>query len=105
MQVLSTKPVQKLKRYKLSSYTQYMLPAKTSVSMQRYLKLPDSFGSNLSRSRNLIETLKDAEHPENTIKNVLNYFSIQDFYYSRKPPLLYNNPIDVFFFYSYLGYC
>ena len=105
MQVLSVKPVQKLKRYKLSSYTKYILPQKSNVTMQRYLKLPKSFGTNLSRSKKLIETLKDSQQPENTIKNVLNYFSTQNFYYSRKPPLLYNNPIDEFLFDTKRGYC
>lgn len=105
MQVLSIKPIQKLKRYKLSSYTQYVLPPNTKVSMRRYLKLPDSLGANLSRSRKLIETLKDVQHPENTIKSVLDYFSTQNFYYSRRPPLLFNNPIDEFLFDTKRGYC
>ena len=105
MQVLSIKPVQKLKRYKLSSYTQYVLPPNTKVSMRRYLKLPDSLGANLSRSRKLIETFKDVQHPENTIKSVLDYFSTQNFYYSRRPPLLFNNPIDEFLFDTKRGYC
>ena len=105
MQVLSTLPVQKLKRYELVSHTDYILPANTTVSLQRYLQLPNSLGANLSRSRELISKLKDSKNPENTIKNVLNYFSTQNFYYSRTPPLLYNNPVDEFLFDTKRGYC
>lgn len=109
MQVVSISPVQKLKRYELSSYTQYVLPAYSAINMQRYLQLPDSHsnqpGSNLYKSRKLINKLKVENDPQKTINNVLNYFATQDFYYSRKPPLLYNNPIDEFLFDTKRGYC
>lgn len=109
MQILSTLPIQKLKRYQLSSYTQYVLPAIEKISMQRYLKLPESHsnepGSNLYKSRRLIQQLKDSGSDQQTVKNVLNYFATQDFYYSRTPPLLYNNPIDEFLFETKRGYC
>ena len=109
MQVLSLRPVQKLKRYNLSSYTNYILPKSTKTSLQRYLQLPIKNaiepGSNLYKSRSLINKLKDADNPKNTVNNVLNYFATQNFYYSRKPPLLYNNPIDEFLFSTKRGYC
>lgn len=109
MQLLSIDPVQKLKRYKLTSYTDYVLPAYSTITMKRYLELPDSYsnsaGSNLFKSRQLIERLKDDKNSEKTISNVLNYFATQDFYYSRTPPLLYNNPIDEFLFDTKRGYC
>ena len=109
MQVLSVLPIQKLKRYDLGSYTDYVLPANSKISMQRYLKLPESYsneqGSNLYKSRLLINKLKDPTNPRETVNNVLNYFATQNFYYNRKPPLLYNNPIDEFLFETKLGYC
>jgi len=109
MQVLSVLPIQKLKRYNLSSYTNYVLPENSKISMQRYLKLPESRsnepGSNLYKSRLLMDKLKDSSNPQNTVNNILNYFSTQDFYYSRQPPLLYNNPIDEFLFETKRGYC
>ena len=109
MQILSTLPIQKLNRYQLSSYTRYVLPAIAKISMQRYLKLPESHsdapGSSLSKSRVLMNELKDPAHPQTTINNVLNYIATQDFYYSRTPPLLYNNPIDEFLFETKRGYC
>lgn len=109
IQVLSALPVQKLTRYKLSSYTSYMLPKNSKITMERYLRLPESHstasGSNLSKSRKLINELKDKSNPLNTVKNVLNYFSTQDFYYSRQLPLLYNNPVDEFLFETKRGYC
>ncbi len=109
MQVLSVLPIQKLKRYDLSSYTDYVLPANSKISMQRYLKLPQPYsneqGSNLYKSRLLINKLKDPANPRETVNNVINYFATQNFYYSRKPPLLYNNPIDEFLFETKRGYC
>ena len=109
MQVISIDPVQKLKRYEISSYTKYVLPANNQVSMKRYLKLPNTLsqepGSPLYKSRKLITKLKDTAHPENTVKNVLNYFAANNFYYSRNPPLLYNNPVDEFLFETKRGYC
>lgn len=109
IQVLSVLPIQKLKRYNLSSYTDYVLPANSKISMQRYLKLPESYsneqGGNLYKSRLLINKLKDPANPRETVNNVLNYFTTQNFYYSRKPPLLYNNPVDEFLFETKRGYC
>ena len=107
MQMLSLSPVQKLKRYSIDSYTQYILPAYSQITMDRYLKLPDSDsnGGSLYKSRQLMEQLKDSNNPTNTVKNVLNYIATQDFYYSRVPPLLYNDPIDEFLFETKRGYC
>ncbi len=109
MQLLSMSPVQKLKRYQLNSYTHYILPAYSQITMQRYLNLPESYsnepGSSLYKSRRLIQQLKDSTSNQQTVKNVLNYFATQNFFYSRTPPLLYNNPIDEFLFDTKRGYC
>lgn len=105
MQLLSLQPIQKLKRYKINSYTRYILPAYKNIPTNRYLKLPDSKGTNLKQSRLLMSRLTDRSSPTTTIKNVLNYFSTQDFYYSRSPPLLYDDPIDEFLFETKRGYC
>ncbi len=107
MQVLSLLPIQKLTRYDLTSYTQYILPANPKLTMQRYLRLPGSNLNtpNLNKSRLLMNKLKDDSNQQNTINNVLNYFATQNFYYSREPPLLYDNPIDEFLFETKRGYC
>lgn len=109
MQVLSIPRVKKLKRYNISSYTRYILPTYSQVPIERYLKLPktnsNSQDSSLSKSRSLMRDLKDPLNPQNTVNNVLNYIATQDFYYSRQPPLLYDNPIDEFLFETKRGYC
>ena len=111
MQLLSLRPVQKLKRYQLTSYTDYILPTYSNITLQRYLKLPgsgslaNSSGASLLKSRKLMKQLHDPLNPENTINNVLNYFATQDFYYSRTPPLLYTDPVDEFLFETKRGYC
>lgn len=109
MQLVSMSPVQKLKRYELSSYTKYILPTYSSITMDRYLKLPNTPSndptSNLYKSRKLMERLIAPNDPRQTVNNVLDYFATQNFYYSRTPPLLYNNPIDEFLFNTKRGYC
>ena len=101
MQLISMSPVQKLKRYDLTSYTQYILPNYSSITFDRYLQLPEN---SLAKSRQLMTELKDLS-PVKTVNNVLNYFATNDFYYSRSPPLLFENPIDEFLFESKSGYC
>lgn len=109
MQIVSLRPVQKLKQYTLNSYTQYIMPAYSQITLQRYLKLPgiflDESGSMLYQSRRLMSKLKVNGDNDKTISNVLGYFATEGFYYSRKPPLLYNNPVDEFLFESKRGYC
>lgn len=104
LQVLSLLPIQKLKRYELASYSQYVLPANSNIKMQRYLALPDS-DSTLSKSRLLINKLKVSNNSQMTVNNVLNYFATKDFYYTRTPPLLFDDPIDEFLFNNKRGYC
>jgi transglutaminase-like putative cysteine protease len=109
MQLLSTSLIQKLKRYEINSYTRYILPAYKQIPLQRYLQLPVSNSNEsdslLYKSKKLISKLKDSSNPENTVNNVLNYFATQDFYYSRTPPLLYDDPVDEFLFDTKRGYC
>ena len=103
MQVLSIVPVEKLRRYELTSYTKYILPPYSRFNnMEQYLRVP---ASSSPRTRKLLQRLQDKYNNENTIKNVLNYFATQDFYYSRNPPLLFDQPIDEFLFDSKRGYC
>ena len=109
MQLLSTSLIQKLKRYEINSYTRYILPAYKQIPLQLYLQLPvtnsNDSDSLLYKSKKLIAKLKDPSNPENTVKNVLNYFATQGFYYSRRPPLLYDDPVDEFLFDTKRGYC
>lgn len=105
MQLLSLDLLQKLKRYELTSYTKYILPEYNYIPIEHYLQLPKSNSKLLNQSRSLMEQLTDPAKPINTINNVLNYFSTQDFYYSRSPPLLYDDPVDEFLFETKRGYC
>lgn len=101
LQVLSLRPVQKLQRYELTSYTKYHLPLSSQINVDRYLRVPTS---SSPRSRELIARLKDIK-PQNTVNNVLNYFATQNFFYSRTPPLLFDQPVDEFLFETKRGYC
>ena len=102
MQVLSLRPVEKLRRYELTSYTRYILPTYSQFNMEKYLRVP---ASSSPRARKLMQRLQDKNNNENSIANVLNYFATQDFYYTRNAPLLFDQPIDEFLFDSKRGYC
>ena len=96
--------IQKLIRYKLTSV---LRPIPTSIDnwkqKSRYLKVPNYIGI---KTRGLIRTLKQQHSTdEQFISAVLNYFRDNPFYYSRTPPLLFDQPIDEFLFETRKGFC
>lgn len=103
-EVTSRHPIQQLKRYKVQSYTEYRLNSRTISNAGRYLQLPDNM---TTRIRNLISSWqrKSDGNQESVVNMALRYFSEQPFYYTREPPLLFNNPVDEFLFDSRRGFC
>jgi transglutaminase-like putative cysteine protease len=103
LQILSYKPVTQVKRYSLTSYSQYQLPAHDYLSPRRYLALPENISP---RAQLLIDQWKSKYRSSQQIINqALDYFMQNDFYYSRKPPLLFDDPVDEFLFATRKGYC
>ena len=105
LQLVSLTPVRKLLRYRLTSYTQYQLSDYLSPNLQDYLQLPDSNKINLDKAKALIDSLAVVGKPRQTIANLLDYFATNQFYYTRTPPLLLENPVQQFLFESKQGYC
>lgn len=104
MQLVSFKRIQKIQRFDMESYTNYLLAKVNNLNQQRYLQLPGN-PQLLQRSRELMRQLHQPGNPEQTIANVLNLFANGEFYYSRNPPLLFDDPVDEFLFTSKRGYC
>ena len=103
LQLLSLQPVDKVTRYELRSYTHYRIEPNASPQLQRYLALPANFAP---RSQQLVHAWQQQlNSPQQLIQKVLDYFRNEEFYYSRQPPLLFNDPVDEFLFQTRKGYC
>jgi len=103
LQVLSLQPVDKVTRYELRSHTRYRIEPSASPQLRRYLGLPANIAP---RSRSLVQTWQQQydSHPE-LIQRALEFFRTEEFYYSRQPPLLFDDPVDEFLFQTRKGYC
>jgi len=68
-----------------------------------YLQLPAESGI---QARQLAQQLRQ-NVPDNTafVQTVLKYIAEQPFYYTRQPPLLFDDPVDEFLFDSRRGFC
>lgn len=103
-ELLSTTPVNKLRRYEMVSYPAYRIDHESRPApLPRYLTLPQDAAP---RTRRLMQSLQ-ARHPEarQLVQAVLDYFRRQPFYYSREAPLLFDDPVDEFLFDSRRGFC
>jgi transglutaminase-like putative cysteine protease len=102
-QLLSQTQVNEVTRYAMRSYTDYRIEPDSLADPQHYLVLPEDIAP---RSRQLVsqlasETASDSE----MVDAVLGYFSSQPFYYTREPPLLFDDPVDEFLFETRRGFC
>lgn len=103
LQILSLHVIDKVTRYEMRSYTRYRIEPDFSINLQRYLVLPKN---SAPRSQQLIQQwLAESPDKHQIVKNALRYFRDQEFYYSRTPPLLFDDPVDEFLFQTRKGYC
>jgi transglutaminase-like putative cysteine protease len=103
LQILSLQPVDKVTRYELRSYTRYRIEPDASAYLQRYLTLPANIAP---RTQQMIRAWQqESNNNFKLIQTALNYFRNESFYYSRQPPLLFDDPVDEFLFQTRKGYC
>jgi len=89
-------------RYELSSYLQYHLDAH-EMPDARYLELPSGYGA---RARALASSWRAREQNDRAVvQAALRHFATQPFYYTRQPPLLFDDLVDEFLFESRRGFC
>lgn len=103
LQLLSLQPINKVTRYELRSYTHYRIEPNDMPHLKRYLNLPTNIAP---RTRGLVQTWQQETKSHRTlIQRALTHFRNEEFYYSRQPPLLFDNPVDEFMFQTRKGYC
>ena len=101
--LLSKKPVREVTRYSITSHTNYQLANYKSLPLTRYLQLPVS---RSPKTRSLIDQWRSQQlSDQQVVQKALNYFSTKEFYYSRQPPLLFDDPVDEFLFQTRKGFC
>jgi protein-glutamine gamma-glutamyltransferase len=103
MQLIARKPVNHLTRYELTSYLDYALPKLGWLPPERYLYIP---ADAAPRARQFIQTLLQ-QFPDKAgvVNAVLLRFASQQYYYTRHPPPLFDDPTDAFLFDTKRGYC
>jgi transglutaminase-like putative cysteine protease len=103
-EVISRHPVEKLIRYNVRSYPEYQLDPFITPNKARYLQLPEQPTSRILALINQWR-LDSNNDPETIVSLALQNFRESPFYYTRKPPLLLNDPVDEFLFESRRGFC
>ena len=103
-EIISKNPVQQLTRYRIQSYPEYRLDPQITPNMARYLQLPSKPTSRIQALIKKWQTKPDHENKD-IINSALQHFREQPFYYTRQPPLLFNNPVDRFLFETQRGFC
>jgi transglutaminase-like putative cysteine protease len=102
-EIIAHRPVQQLRRYRIRSYPDYQLDAQQPPTMSRYLQLPLD---TAPRARRLAAQWRRQMHGDQAIVDrALRHFRDKPFYYTRRPPLLPDDPVDAFLFDSRRGFC
>lgn len=100
----STKPLNDLKKYQLSSFTDVKHGLDDSFE---YLMLNTEYpeGKNKKTAKWGKQLRADFEDDEALVNYVLNYFRQKPYFYTLNPPILGKDPIDEFLFDSKRGFC
>lgn len=102
-QILSDRPVQDRRRYRVDSATRYRMDALRPAERRHALQVPPTV---TARMQDLVSTWKATSgSPEDLVRNALGYFRDQPFYYTLEPPTLGANPVDEFLFQTRRGFC
>ncbi len=102
-EIIARNSVKTLRRYTLRSYTDYRLDAVSAPRDFAYLRLPPD---TAPRARILAQQLRaESSDDADYLQRVLDFIRQQPFYYTRRPPLLLDDPVDEFLFDSRRGFC
>jgi transglutaminase-like putative cysteine protease len=103
-QLWSRQPVDAVLQYRATSYTRYRAGAELSAALRnRHLQLP---AERNPRARELaLQMRAAAASDEAFIRNVLQMFREQEFYYTLTPPKLERDSVDDFLFNTRRGFC
>ncbi|MBE0472242.1 MAG: DUF3488 domain-containing transglutaminase family protein [Methyloprofundus sp.] len=102
-QLLTSEPSNKRAEYTLSSYVNYNTGYITKTEFSDNLQLPKS---PEQRVTDLVKQLGGFDEPPETfIKHLFLHFRQNKFYYTLMPPLMTENPIEMFLFDTRAGFC
>ncbi len=102
-QLLVSKNPQNRAEYQITSYTTYNTGPINQKQMTDNLQLPEQPSKRVT---DLVFKLQgSSKDPKQLIKNILDYFSNADFYYTLRPPLMPEKPIEAFLFEHRRGFC
>ncbi|MEO8801823.1 MAG: DUF3488 and transglutaminase-like domain-containing protein [Rudaea sp.] len=103
MSLVSRTPVDKLRRYRVTSATHYRLdPNLDGAHRNLALRLPDGFDP---RSRALAQRWRTQFHDDDGVIHAALAMFNKDFFYTLNAPLLGHNSIDDFLFETRRGFC
>ncbi len=103
LQLLHQKPVTKRISYRLRSTTQYNTGPIQSWEKQAGLQLPTPPAPRISQLVNSWQRIDS--NPKAVVKQALNYFHEEPFYYTLSPPVYRRNAIESFLFDARRGFC
>lgn len=102
-QITRKEPITSRLRYSASSKLSYNTGPITTEERSRGLQLPNNI---TQRTRQLAqEWSSEAKSKRDIVTQALRHFRNEEFYYTLRPPLLGNNPVDQFMFVSRRGFC
>lgn len=102
-QLISMEPPNTRAEYQISSYPDYNTGYLTKREFEDNLQLP---GSPAPEINALVTKLHGFDkRPEIFITALLNHFKTEKFYYTLKPPLMEEHPIETFLFKTRYGFC
>jgi transglutaminase-like putative cysteine protease len=101
--IKNTEPVRDRIRYRLVSQTRYAFATLDPRNRERALELPRNLDE---RVRRLAHELRGRGGSDaGTVRETLNYFHTEPFFYTLTPPLLPNDPVAEFLFEARRGFC
>jgi protein-glutamine gamma-glutamyltransferase len=107
MQFLVKHAISRVVQYQARSYTSFLFKASNQLELNQALLYPR--GSNPKTWQLGQQWQNQAKQqrttPETIVKQGLDYFVKQNFYYTRKPSLMVKNPADEFLFKYKRGFC
>jgi len=102
-QITTNSPIKKRYQYQVSSHLYYKTGSLSENEKRKALQIPDNI---TPRMTTLVEMWQEKSKTSVELVNQgLSYFRKQPFYYTLRPPLLSDNPVDEFLFESKRGFC
>ncbi len=101
--VMHNQPIRERLRYSAGSRLVYNTGPISQRERSRALQLPDNI---TQRMRDLVQEWRSASNDDpGVVNHALRHFRNEEFYYTLRPPLLGDDPVDQFMFQSRRGFC